>query len=46
MRLFRIDQFFLYMHKVRLGSFDQELGDKFNISQSTVGRTVTTWAIF
>ena len=41
-----IDQFFLFLHKVRLGNFDEELAVKFNISVSTVSRIVITWANF
>src|SRR5271156_3114014 len=33
-----VDQFFLFLHKVRLGTFDGELAEKFNISLSTVSR--------
>ena len=38
------DQFFLFLHKLRVGSLDQDLADKFNISVPTVSRTVITWA--
>jgi len=40
------DQMFLFLHKLRLGSLDQDLADKFRISQSTVSRHVITWANF
>jgi len=39
-----VDQFFLFLHKLRVGSLDQDLADKFNVSVSTVSRTVITWA--
>ncbi len=41
-----IDQLLLFLQKVRLGTFDQELADKFKVSVSTVSRTVITWANF
>jgi hypothetical protein len=41
-----IDQFFLFLNKVRVGNFDFDLADKFNISVSTVSRIVITWANF
>ena len=41
-----IDQLFMFLHKLRLGSLDQDLADKFNISQSTVSRTTITWVNF
>ena len=41
-----IDQFFLFMNKLKLGSFDVDLGDKFGVSASTVSRITTTWANF
>lgn len=44
LRLF--DRFFMFLHKLRLGSFDQELADKFGVSQSTVSRNTITWANF
>lgn len=45
-RLHPIDQLFMFLHKLRLGSLDQELADKFNVSQSTVSRNTITWANF
>lgn len=40
----QIDQFFLFLCKVRQGFHDQDLGVRFNISQSRVARIVITWA--
>jgi hypothetical protein len=45
-KLCLFDQFFLYLHKIRLGSLDQDLADKFKVSQSTVSRIVITWSNF
>ncbi|XP_069805884.1 uncharacterized protein [Dendropsophus ebraccatus] len=39
-----IDQFFLFLCKVRQGFHDQDLGIRFNVSPSRVGRIVVTWA--
>jgi hypothetical protein len=36
------DQLLMFMHKLRLGSLDQDISDKFNVSQATVSRI--TWA--
>ena len=41
-----LDQLFMFLHKVRLGSLDQDLADKFGVSQSTVSRNTITWANF
>ena len=41
-----IDQLFLFLHKVRVGSLDLDLADKFSVSQSTVSRNTVTWANF
>ena len=41
-----IDQLFMFLNKLRLGSFDQDLADKFSVSQSTVSRIVLTWVNF
>lgn len=38
------DQLFLFLHKLRVGSLDQDLADKFDISQPTVSRNTITWA--
>ena len=40
------DQLFMWLYKVRLGLFDQDLAVRFNISISTVSRTVITWSNF
>ncbi|KAM4013637.1 uncharacterized protein ACNLHF_003718 isoform 1-T1 [Anomaloglossus baeobatrachus] len=39
----QIDQFFLFLCKVRQGFHDQDLAVRFNISQSRVARIVVTW---
>ncbi|KAG8449152.1 hypothetical protein GDO86_015996 [Hymenochirus boettgeri] len=39
-----IDQFFLFLCKVRQGYFDQDLAVRFNISQSRVNRIILSWA--
>ena len=41
-----IDQYFLFLNKIKFGSFDTDLADKFGVSASTVSRIVTTWANF
>ena len=41
-----VDQLFMFLHKLRLGSLDQELAEKFSVSQSTVSRNTPTWANF
>lgn len=38
-----IDQFFMFLKKIRLGTFDVELSHEFNVSSSTVSRTIITW---
>ena len=43
-KLLPIDQLFMFLHKLRLGSLDQDLADKFSVSQSTVSRNTITWA--
>lgn len=43
-KLSPIDQLFMFLHKLRLGTFDQELADKFDVSQATVSRKTITWA--
>lgn len=39
-------QFYLFLHKLHLGSFNQELADKFGISVSAVSRVVLSWSNF
>ncbi|KAE8586432.1 hypothetical protein XENTR_v10021669 [Xenopus tropicalis] len=39
-----IDQFFLFLCKVRQGFYDQDLAVRFNICQSRVTRIIITWA--
>ena len=41
-----IDQFFMFCHKIRSGSLDQDLADKFRVSQATVSRNTISWANF
>ena len=41
-----VDQFFMFLVKIRLGLFHQDLGCRFNVSQSTVSRIIITWANF
>lgn len=43
-KLHPIDQLFMFLHKLRLGNLDPELGDKFRVSAATVSRNITTWA--
>ena len=38
-----IDEFVLVLRKLRVGSFDQELADQYNISSSTVSRVIISW---
>jgi hypothetical protein len=45
-KLMPIDQLFLFLHKLRVGSLDQDLADKFEVSQSTVSRNTVTWGNF
>lgn len=45
-KLHPIDQLFMCLHKIRLGSLDHDLADKFNVSQSTVSRNTITWVNF
>ena len=40
------DQFFMWLCKVKLGLFDQDLSVRFNVSISTVSRTIVTWSNF
>lgn len=45
-KLALIDQLFMFLHKVRVGSLDLDLADKFRVSQSTVSRNIISWANF
>ena len=45
-KLHPFDQLFMFLHKLRLGSLDQDLADKFGVSQSTVSRNTVSWANF
>ena len=42
--LLLIDEFFLFLVRVRLGLFVEDISDRFNISQAAVSRKVITWA--
>lgn len=39
-----IDQMFMFLNKLRLGSRDEELADKFNVSPDAVHTNTITWA--
>ena len=39
-----IDELFLFLVRIGLGLFPQDLADRFSISTSTVSRKITTWA--
>lgn len=39
-----IDELFLFLVRIRLGLYEQDLAHRFNISISSVSRKVTTWA--
>ena len=39
-------QFYLFLHKLRLGTFNQELADKFGISIPTESRVFLSWSNF
>ena len=41
-----IDQFFMFLVKIRLELFQQDLGCRFNVSQPTISRIIITWANF
>ena len=41
-----VDQYFLFLNKIKLGSFDGDFADKFGVSVSTVSRIVIKWAKF
>lgn len=45
-KLHPFDRLFMFLHKLRLGSLDQDLADKFGVSQSTVSRNTITWGNF
>ena len=40
------DQLFMWLCKVKLGLFDQDLAVRFNVSISTVSRMIITWSNF
>ena len=40
------DEFLLTLIKLRLGILNEDLGDRFNISATTVSKTLTTWFSF
>lgn len=39
-----IDELFLFLVRIRLGLFQQDLAHRFNVHESTVSRKVVTWA--
>ena len=39
-----IDELFLFLVRIRLGLFQQDLAHQFNVHESTVSRKVVTWA--
>ena len=41
-----LDQFFLFLCRVKVGLFEQDLAVRFNVSLSTVSRIFITWANF
>lgn len=41
-----IDQFFMFLIKIRLGLYQQDITVRFGVSQSTVSRIIITWANF
>lgn len=40
------DQLFLFLSKIKLGLFEQDLAERFQISISTVSRTLVIWTIY
>ena len=45
-KLLPIDQLVMFLNKIRLGTLDQELSIRYNVSQSTVSRNTITWGNF
>ena len=41
-----IDEFFLVLTRLRLGSLEQDLAERFNVSTATISRICTTWINF
>ena len=41
-----IDEFFLFLVRIRVGLFAQDLAHRFNIHIATVSRKIITWAKF
>ena len=39
-----IDEFFLFLVRIKLGLFEQDLAHRFNLHISSVSRKITTWA--
>lgn len=39
-----IDEFFMFLVRIRTGDLEQDLANRFNIHVSTVSRKITTWA--
>ena len=38
-----IDQFFLFLCRVKEGAFEESLAGRFNVSQAAVSRVLLTW---
>lgn len=45
-KLSLFEQFFLFLQKLRLGSFNQVLADDYNVSNATVSRIFLSWSNF
>lgn len=45
-KLSLFEQFYLFLHKLRLGTFNQELANSFGVSLTTVSRIFITWTNF
>lgn len=39
-----IDELFMFLVRIELGLFQQDLAHRFNLHMSTVSRKLTTWA--
>ena len=39
-----IDEFFMFLVRIRTGDLEQDLANRFNMHVSTVSRKITTWA--
>ena len=45
-KLHLVDRLFMYLHKIRVGSLDQDLADKFGVSRFTVSRNNISFTNF